>query len=89
MVPTEQPSVVANVSSVMDREAFFHGAGRAGARPKIHRAGKTSKSAGRGTYCVYQLIEIICYCKGNINLHCIKRSKPNILNIHTLDRIHN
>ena len=27
---------------------------------------------GRGTYCVYQLIEIICYIKGNLNLHCIK-----------------
>ena len=24
-----------------------------------------------GTYCVYQLIEIICYSKGNLNLHCI------------------
>ena len=26
---------------------------------------------GRGTYCVYQLIEIICCSKGNLNLHCI------------------
>ena len=38
-------------------------------------AGKGSKSAGRGeagrgTYCVYQLIEIICCSKGNLNLHC-------------------
>ena len=35
-------------------------------------AGKGSKSAGLGTYCVYQLIEIICCSKGNLNLHCIK-----------------
>ena len=27
--------------------------------------------AGRGTYWVYQLIEIICCSKGNLNLHCI------------------
>ena len=43
------------------------GAGQGGARPKIYGAGpgrKRSKSAGRGTYCVYQLIEIIRYSKG-------------------------
>ena len=65
----------------MDGEAiFFTGRGGAGNPPfPIMRdgAGKGSKSAGlegprRGTYCVYQLIEIKCCSKENLNLHCIK-----------------
>ena len=28
--------------------------------------------AGRFTYCVYQLIKIICYSRGNLNLDCVK-----------------
>ena len=39
----------------MDGEGFFHGAGQG------------QKSAGRGTYCVYQLIEIIWYSRGNLD----------------------
>ena len=40
-------------------------------------AGKGSKlrggeGMGWGTYRLYQLIEIICYSKGNLNSHCIK-----------------
>ena len=53
---------------------FFHKAGRGGARPKIYGAGQGSglnrwgrEGSGRGTYCIYQLIEIICYSKGNLN----------------------
>ena len=63
----------------MDGEAiFFTGrGGQEGACPKIYGAGappfptvrggagKGAKSAGRGTYCVYQLIDIICCSKGN------------------------
>ena len=52
----------------MDRGAIFTGRGRwGGARPKINagagrgEAEKGSESAGQGKYCVYQLIEIICY----------------------------
>ena len=38
-------------------------------------AGKGSKSAGRGGAGAGNiLIEIICCSKGNLNLHCIKRS---------------
>ena len=54
---------------------FFHGGGRAGrgkAKNLRGGAGKESKPAGQGTYWVYQLIEIICHRKGNLNLHCIK-----------------
>ena len=64
------------LSPGMDGEAFFHGAGQGGARPKSKGVGKGSKSAGQGgtrqgTYYVYQLIEIICKSKGNLNSHCI------------------
>ena len=55
----------------MDGKVFF--TGRCG-------AGKGSKYAGRGTYCVYRLIEIICYSRGNLDLHRVKW-KWNILNI--------
>ena len=49
------------------------GAGRGGARPKIYRAGEGSKSGARQeTYCIYQLIEIICYSKGNLILHRVR-----------------
>ena len=34
------------------------------------RAGRDG--AGRGTYCLYQLIEIICYTRGNLDWHCRK-----------------
>ena len=44
--------------------------------------GKGSKSLGRRTYCVYWVIEIICYSRGNLNLHCIKL-KWNILDINS------
>ena len=27
---------------------------------------------GQGTCCVYQLIEIICYSRRNLVLHCVK-----------------
>ena len=55
---------------------LFHrlGLGREGQGQKSRGRGgkgKGPKSVGRGTYCVYQLIEIICYSKGNLNLHCI------------------
>ena len=47
------------LSPGMDGEAFFHGAGQGGARPKSKGVGKGSKSAGQGgtrqgTYYVYQ-----------------------------------
>ena len=58
------------------RGSFFStergGAERGKAKNQQGRAGKESKPAGQGTYWVYQLIEIICHRKGNLNLHCIK-----------------
>ena len=41
----------------MNGEVFFTGR----ACPKLY-------GAGRGTYCIYQLIEIICYSRGQRNL---------------------
>ena len=61
----------------MDGEGFFS-RGRAGQGQKSvgqGRAGQGSESkvgAGWGTHCVYQLIEIICYSRGSLDLHCIK-----------------
>ena len=49
--------------SFRDGRFFFTGRGRA--RPKLYRA-------GRATHCVYQLIKIICYSRGNLNLDCVK-----------------
>ena len=46
-----------------DGEAFFTGRGK---------AKKITDGAERGTYCRHQLIEIICYSKGNLNSHCMK-----------------
>ena len=42
---------------------------------------------GRGTYCMYQLIEIIIAAKEI--LICIALSEVNLLNIHNIDRNHN
>ena len=52
-------------------EIFFHGAGRGKAKNLRCRAGH---GPGQGTYCVYQLIEVICYRKGCLDLHCVKFS---------------
>ena len=32
------------------------------------------QAPGQGTYCVYQLIEITCYSRGNLDLHFVKWS---------------
>ena len=56
----------------MDGEEFFFHVGGQG-KAKNLRGGtrKGSKSAGRSTYCIYRLIEIICYSRGNLDLDCI------------------
>ena len=55
------------------------------------RAGKGSKSAGRGGAgagnILHVLIEIIC-CSKEISI-CIALSEVDLLNIHNLDRNHN
>ena len=51
---------------------FFTGRGRAGQGQKLGgRVGKVSKYAGQAAYCVYQLIEIICYSRGKLDLHSV------------------
>ena len=52
-------------------EIFFHEAGRCKAKILRDRAGQ---GLGQSTYCVYQLIEVICYSKGCLDLHCVKFS---------------
>ena len=65
---------------------LFSGRGRAGQGQKLGgREGKVAKYAGQAAYCVYQLIEIICYSRGNLDLGCIKFSQSNMLNIHNHD----
>ena len=66
-------------------KVFFRRRGGQGkARSLWGGAEQRSKSVGQGTYCVYKLIEIICYSRGNLDLHCIKWR--NILNIQNHDR---
>ena len=47
------------------------GAGQDKAKKLGGGVGKVSKYAGRATYCVYQFIEIICYSRGNLDLHSV------------------
>ena len=44
-------------------KVFF--TGRVGARPRIY-------GVGWGTYCVYQLIKIVCENKGNLDFQYVK-----------------
>ena len=51
---------------------------------------RDGEGPGQGTYCVYQLIEIMCTCAAAKEiLTCIALSEVNLLNIHNLDRNHN
>ena len=53
-------------------------------------SGMDGEGPGQGTYCVYQLIEIMCTCAAAKEiLTCIALSEVNLLNIHNLDRNHN
>ena len=68
-------------------KVFFQEAGRSGQGHKSMGRGGAEVlicGAGRGTYYVYKLIEIVCCSRGNLDLHCIKLR--NILNIQNHDR---
>ena len=61
----------------MDGEGFFlrgglaqnsTGRGRAGWGRGLNLRGRAGLGLGRSTYCIYQLIEIICYCRLQKNL---------------------
>ena len=76
-------------STGMDRETFFHRVGRRGEGQGRGLNLRGWEGLGWGTYCVYQVIEIICYSKGNLKSLCIQLGKPNMFNIHNSNFIHN
>ena len=58
----------------MDGE-IFSVAGQGKAKNLRGGARRGSQSARRSIYCVYQLIKIICYSRGNLDLHCVFKVK--------------